>query len=81
MATAKSGDAFIRLKVLVGIGIWKRLCPEVTSNLKGFKSTINMATVTMAKEPGFVEADKDVEEVLASHDQELTHQELMQLQE
>ena len=40
-----------------------------------------MATVTMAKEAGFVEADKDAEEVLASHDQELTHQELMQLQE
>lgn len=40
-----------------------------------------MATVNLAKEAGFVEADEDdFEEILASHDQELTDDELIQLQ-
>lgn len=40
-----------------------------------------MAIVTLAKEAGFVEADEDdFEEILASHDQELTDDELIQLQ-
>ncbi|GCC17627.1 hypothetical protein chiPu_0021562 [Chiloscyllium punctatum] len=63
-------------------GIWRNLCPEAVNNFKDFKpTTINKATVPLAKEAGFVEVDKDaVEEILASRDQELT-EELMQLQE
>lgn len=39
-----------------------------------------MAIVTLAKKAGFVKADEDAfEEVLASHDQELTDDKLIQL--
>lgn len=56
---------------------------QSSEQFKGFKSTtINVVTVTLTKEAGFVEADEDnVEEVLASHDQQLIDEELMQLQE
>lgn len=56
---------------------------QSSEQLKGFKpTTINVVTVILTKEAGFVEADEDnVEEVLVSHDQQFTDEELMQLQE
>lgn len=61
---ANPGDALKRPKALVRNGIWKKQRLEVVSNFKGFQSTINMALVTVAKEPRFVEADEEDEEVL-----------------
>lgn len=41
-------------------GVWRRLCPKAVNSFKGFEPiTINIATVTLAKEIGFVEADED----------------------
>ncbi|XP_062926341.1 tigger transposable element-derived protein 1-like [Mobula hypostoma] len=79
LAIANIGDALDRLRN----GVWRKLCPEAVNDFKGFEpSTINTTIVSLAKEAGFVEVDEgDVEEVLASHDQELTDEELMQLQE
>lgn len=56
---------------------------QSSEQLKGFKpTTINVVTVISTKEAGFVEADEDnVEEVLVSHNQQFTDEELVQLQE
>lgn len=49
--------------------------PEAGNNFKCFKpTTINTAILTSAKEAWFVETDEDP---MASHDQELTDEELM----
>ncbi|XP_062887428.1 general transcription factor II-I-like isoform X3 [Mobula hypostoma] len=83
LAIANLGDALDRLTVSMRNSVWRKLCPEAVNDFKGFEPvTINTAIVTLAKEAGFVEVDEDdVEEVLASYDQELTDEELMQLQE
>lgn len=83
LAIDNLGDALNQLTISMRNGVWKKLCPEAVNDFKDFEpTTINTSIVNLAKEAGFVEVDEDnVEEILASHDQELTEEELMQLQE
>ena len=83
LAIANLGDALDRLTVSMRNSVWRKLCPEAVNDFQGFEPTaINMAIVTLAKEAGFEETDEDdIAELLASHDKELTDEELMQLQE
>ena len=83
LAIANLGDAFDKLTVSMRNSIWRKLCPDAVNDFKVFEpSTINTAIVALSKEAGFVEVDEnDVEDLLTSHEKELTNEELVQLQE
>lgn len=83
LAIANLGDALDRITVSMRNSVWSNLCLEAISDFQSFDPTmINMAIVNLAKEAGFVDInEEDVEEVLASHNQELTDEELKELQE
>ncbi|KFD69420.1 hypothetical protein M514_18292 [Trichuris suis] len=83
MTIANLGDALDRLTVSVRNGVWRSLCPEAVEVPAILNpSTINEEIVALAKQAGFTEVDEqDVEEVLASHEQEVSEEELIQLHE
>ncbi|KFD61368.1 hypothetical protein M514_26423 [Trichuris suis] len=83
LAIANIGDAVNRLTVSVRNGVWKKLCPEAVGRSEGFEpSSLNPQIVELAREAGFMEVDEeDIEEVLASHEEDVTEEELLQLQD
>ncbi|XP_037768584.1 tigger transposable element-derived protein 1 [Chelonia mydas] len=62
-------------------GVWKKLCPDFVSDFKGFTDTVKKVTknvVEMGKDLNLDIAPKDVEELLASHSEELTNEDLIE---
>lgn len=64
-------------------GVWKKLCPQVVNDFHGFEETVKAVTknvVALSKQLNLeVEAD-DVTELLASHGEELSAEDLIQLE-
>ncbi|KFD64279.1 hypothetical protein M514_23563 [Trichuris suis] len=83
LAITNIGDAVNRLTVSMRNGVWKKLCPEAVGRSEGFEaSSLNPQIVELAREAGFMEVDEeDIEEVLASHEEDVTKEELLQLQD
>nr|XP_006128720.1 tigger transposable element-derived protein 1-like [Pelodiscus sinensis] len=65
-------------------GVWAKLWPECVNDLKGFKDiipAIKKDILGLAKKAGFDEVEEDdVTQLLQSHGEELTNEELMQLE-
>lgn len=63
-------------------GVWKKLCPQFVHSFEGFAvddviSKANRDTVTLAKDLGLAEVEEeDIEELLLSHRQELSNEDL-----
>ena len=64
---------------------WKKMYPEAVHSFEGFDSmslkSVHTEIATLAKSAGFTEVEsEDIEEVLASHDEPLTNEELEELE-
>ncbi|XP_030435481.1 tigger transposable element-derived protein 1-like [Gopherus evgoodei] len=62
-------------------GVWKKLCPDFVSDFQGFTDTVEEVTnavVEMGKELNLDIAPEDVDELLASHSEELTNEDLIE---
>ncbi|CAM2103072.1 unnamed protein product [Caretta caretta] len=65
-------------------GVWRKLCPDIVSDFHGFTDTIEEVTNTLAemgKELNFDIAPEDVNELRASHSEELTNEDLIDLEQ
>ncbi|XP_064103302.1 tigger transposable element-derived protein 1-like [Macrobrachium nipponense] len=67
-------------------GVWKHLCPQLVHDFVGFDISENIykaskECLVKAKEAGFDELEeKDIEELLESHREELTNEELLEME-
>lgn len=64
-------------------GVWKKLCPDSVSDFQGFTGTVEEVTqvvVEMGKELNLDVAPEDVDELLASRCEELTNEDLIELE-
>ncbi|KAK3875186.1 hypothetical protein Pcinc_019926 [Petrolisthes cinctipes] len=65
-------------------GVWKKIWPECIYGFKGFpqQSILTKEIVMLAQQAGFEEVDEnDVTELLESHNEELTNEDLMELEQ
>ena len=66
-------------------GVWRHISPECINDFSSFTPTlpqVQQEIIRLARDVGFEEVNKeDVEEVLVSHEEDLTNEELMQLKQ
>ncbi|CAM2103909.1 unnamed protein product [Caretta caretta] len=64
--------------------VWRELCPDIVSDFQGFTYTVEEVTkavVELGKEFNLNVALEDVDELLASHSEELTNEDLIALEQ
>lgn len=65
-------------------GVWRKIWPECVYGFKGFpqQDTLTKDIVKLAQQAGFEEVDEnDVTELLESHNEELTNEDLLELEQ
>ncbi|XP_065436021.1 tigger transposable element-derived protein 1-like isoform X2 [Chrysemys picta bellii] len=79
-AVKNIGEAWNEVKQPNLNGVWKKLCPDFVSDFQGFTDTVEVTNtvVEMGKELNLDIAPGDVDELLASHSEELTNEDLIE---
>ncbi|MEE6461462.1 hypothetical protein FKM82_001295 [Ascaphus truei] len=83
-AVRNIGEAWNEVKQSNLNGVWRNLCPDFVSNVQGLTETVAEVTETvvqMARDLNLEVETEDIEELLASHSNELSNEDLMQLEE
>ena len=82
-AVKNIADSWDEVKVTNMNGVWKKLCPQFVNDFHGFEETVEEVTnnvVALSRQLDLeVEAD-DVTELLASHGEELSAEDLIELE-
>ncbi|KYO26694.1 hypothetical protein Y1Q_0019167 [Alligator mississippiensis] len=83
-AVKNIGESWKEIKESNLNGVCKKLCPEFVSDFQGFEDQVDEVTADIVKMAGQLQLEvekEDVEELLDSHIQELTSEELVHLEE
>ncbi|MEE6465495.1 hypothetical protein FKM82_006570 [Ascaphus truei] len=83
-AVRNLGEAWNEVKQSNLNGVWRNLCPDFVSDVQGLTETVAEVTETvvqMARDLNLEVETEDIEELLASHSNELSNEDLMQLEE
>ncbi|MEE6509355.1 hypothetical protein FKM82_025734 [Ascaphus truei] len=83
-AVRNIGEAWNEVKQSNLNGVWRNLCPDFVSDVQGLTETVAEVTETvvqMARDLNLEVETEDIEELLASHSNELSNEDLMQLEE
>uniref|UniRef100_A0A8C4RA68 HTH CENPB-type domain-containing protein n=1 Tax=Eptatretus burgeri TaxID=7764 RepID=A0A8C4RA68_EPTBU len=65
-------------------GVWRKLCPDFVDDFQGFEETVDQVTenlVEMGRQLELEIVADDVNQLLSSHSEELSNEDLMQLEE
>ncbi|MEE6514568.1 hypothetical protein FKM82_022831 [Ascaphus truei] len=83
-AVRNIGEAWNEVKQSNLKGVWRNLCPDFVSDVQGLTETVAEVTETvvqMARDLNLEVETEDIEELLASHSNELSNEDLMQFEE
>ncbi|CAM2116519.1 unnamed protein product [Caretta caretta] len=83
LAVKNIGEAWNEVQQSNMNGVWKMFCPDFVSDFQGFTDTVEEVTqvvVEIGKELKLDIAPEDVDELLASHCEELTNEDLIELE-
>jgi hypothetical protein len=83
-AMNNTGDSWAQIKESTMPGCWKRLCPDLVQNFKGFEENAEDATkqvVHLMNELNLGVSIEDVDELIASYLEQMLNEELTDIQE
>uniref|UniRef100_UPI00358E7BA4 tigger transposable element-derived protein 1-like isoform X2 n=1 Tax=Myxine glutinosa TaxID=7769 RepID=UPI00358E7BA4 len=83
-AVRNIGESWKEVKQTTMNGVWMKLCPEFVNDFQGFEETVDQVTENLVEMGRHLELEivaDDVNQLLTSHSEELSNEDLMQLEE